>query len=174
VKYYTSDTHFGHENIVQHRPKFKDLDSMNKALVQGWNSVIKDQDEVWHLGDVFYRGYFDLDALLGTKYLVLGNHDHKNIRVLEKFFDIKDQIHVDKEEGLVLCHYPIYSWPQKRFGWVHLHGHSHGKLEYDPKAIDVGVDCWDYKPVSLLGIRKRIDERVQDSEQKDRGNLGTS
>lgn len=162
MKYYTSDTHFGHENAVQHRPKFKDLDSMNEALIQGWNSVVQPGDEIWHLGDVFFKAYFDLDLLHGTKYHVLGNHDHRQIKILERFFDIKDQIHVDKQDSLVLCHYPILSWPQKRYGWIHLHGHKHGALIFDANAVDVGVDCWDYRPVSLEQIRKRIRKRINE------------
>ena len=39
---------------------------------------------------------------------------------------------------------------------IHLHGHSHGHANYDNDAVDVGVDCWDYKPISLEQIRERI------------------
>ena len=30
-----------------------------------------------------------------------------------------------------------------------LHGHSHGRLKPLPRQVDVGVDAWDFRPVSL-------------------------
>lgn len=164
--YYTADTHFGHHSIVQHRPKFRDLNEMHEAIVQGWNSVVQKDDEVYHLGDVFFHDFDILAELQGTKYLVLGNHDHKNIRILQHFFTICNQIVLDKEQGLVMSHYPLYSWPHQRYGWFHLHGHAHGKAEYHSHAVDVGVDCWDYKPITLKQIREKIDERVHHSEYR--------
>jgi calcineurin-like phosphoesterase family protein len=51
---------------------------MDEALVQAWNAVIGEEDEVWHLGDVARRAS-DVPALLsqlnGTKHLVRGNND---------------------------------------------------------------------------------------------------
>lgn len=159
--YYTSDTHFGHLNIVQHRSKFQDLDEMHETLIQNWNSIVQKEDTIYHLGDVFFKDSSILEQLQGTKYLVLGNHDHKNIKDLERFFIICDQIVLDSVNSLVLCHYPLYSWPHQRYGWIHLHGHSHGKAFYDDHAIDVGVDCWDYKPITLEQIKENLYERVR-------------
>ena len=50
--WFTSDTHFSHCNIIKYcnRP-FKDVDEMNKILIQNWNNVVRPDDIVWHLGD---------------------------------------------------------------------------------------------------------------------------
>lgn len=50
--FFTSDTHFGHANIINlcKRP-FRDVNHMNDMLVENWNSVITDDDIVFHLGD---------------------------------------------------------------------------------------------------------------------------
>ena len=37
-------------------------------------------------------------------------------------------------------------------GSVNLHGHSHGRLKPLPRQFDVGVDVWDFQPVSLSDI----------------------
>ena len=47
-----SDTHFNHENILKYcnRP-FNTIEEMNVALIGNWNSVVKDDDIVYFLGD---------------------------------------------------------------------------------------------------------------------------
>ena len=55
-----ADTHFNHKNIIDYcnRP-FTDADNMNTALIQNWNSVVKSDDIVYHLGD-FAVGTIDI------------------------------------------------------------------------------------------------------------------
>ena len=51
--YFIADTHFNHKNIIEYcnRP-FKDTNKMNEYIIQKWNSVVKENDIVYHLGDV--------------------------------------------------------------------------------------------------------------------------
>lgn len=51
--YFIADTHFNHTNIIKYckRP-FKDANEMNEYIIEKWNSVVKDDDIVYHLGDV--------------------------------------------------------------------------------------------------------------------------
>ena len=50
--WFTSDTHFFHNNIIDYckRP-FVNAEEMNEYIIKQWNSVVKPQDEVYHLGD---------------------------------------------------------------------------------------------------------------------------
>ena len=79
----TSDTHFNHYNIIEYcnRP-FSNVDEMNKELIKRWNSVVKKNDKVWHLGDFFLGKKDDaadiISHLNGNIYLIKGNHDIKN------------------------------------------------------------------------------------------------
>src|SRR5258708_2167190 len=53
-KYYTADTHFGHQLMLSEtacaRP-FADTKAMDEALIANWNAVVKPGDIVYHLGD---------------------------------------------------------------------------------------------------------------------------
>ena len=82
MKFFTSDLHLGHKNIVQlsHRP-FADLDEMHHAIIINWNSVVRhDDDIVYVLGDFTSEGGTAVGLelakqLRGRKRLIEGNHD---------------------------------------------------------------------------------------------------
>lgn len=83
--FFTSDTHFYHGNIIRfcNRP-FKDMEMMNETIISNWNNTVGQDDIVFHLGDFCLGGSAEwtkiLDRLNGKIYLIMGNHDLKNIR----------------------------------------------------------------------------------------------
>ena len=111
--YFIADTHFNHENIIKYcnRP-FSNSSEMNKYIIRQWNSIVNDEDIVYHLGDVGFGTNGDLKGIIsslnGTKILVRGNHDFK--RGLNSWKDIgfkevyKKQLQLDK---FMLTHSPI-------------------------------------------------------------------
>ena len=113
--FFTSDTHFGHANIINlcNRP-FKDVNHMNDMLVENWNSVVTDDDTVFHLGDFALGGSAVwsnvLSRLKGKIYLILGNHDRKNIRqgYMGKLEIVVPQMQISIEtRSIYLNHYPF-------------------------------------------------------------------
>jgi calcineurin-like phosphoesterase family protein len=77
--FFTSDTHFGHQNILKYclRP-YSSIEEMQEALITNWNSRVSNDDTVYHLGDFsFHERYVEsiVPRLNGTKILLLGNHD---------------------------------------------------------------------------------------------------
>jgi calcineurin-like phosphoesterase family protein len=162
--WFTSDHHFNHKNIIGFcgRP-YPFIHEMNRDLMIRWNSVVRDIDTVYHLGDLSYfrdKGTADvLRGLNGKIRLVPGNHDTPGRfgEVSRSIIEVLPPIHTIKEDGvkIVLCHYPLESWESMSRGTLHFHGHSHGKSRTVRNRLDVGVDCWDYFPVDLEAAIKQ-------------------
>lgn len=64
MKYYISDLHIGHKNILSfdNRPFF-DLEDMKQTIIRNWNSVVSAHDDVYVLGDMFWNNNEALDTL---------------------------------------------------------------------------------------------------------------
>lgn len=154
--FFTSDTHFDHENIIKYcnRP-FTNKMEMNEAIIDKWNDKIGLNDEVWHLGDVtFGDPVYVLPRLNGRINLIVGNHDHKKLSDIAKnitgrIYDLHE-VKVGKNH-FVLCHYPMARWNKMHYGYMHLHGHTHGEYKDDFKFImDVGIDTHpNYEPYHI-------------------------
>lgn len=195
--FFIADTHIGHRNIIKHckRPFLfdsskgfndksnLDVNWMNNDIVTKWNSVITDEDDVFVVGDFFYKtknGTIKhiLDSLNYRRlFLVEGNHDHRGVLgaayLREYFTDIQDRFEIRVREPelnadyqtIVLDHYPMLSWNHMgRDAW-HLYGHVHTNLPYfgkdghpHPNAIEIGYDCkyMDREPKSYNELKELI------------------
>ena len=184
--FFTSDTHFGHSNIIKYcqRP-FNSAEHMDEVLISNWNEVVSPQDIVFHLGDFCFGSDKEwikiLQRLNGTKYLILGNHDLKKIansnQIKDYFADINMQMRVvvDKQK-MLLNHYPFlcfeggYQNVWQLFGHVHSSKHSTGLdkerlVHLFPTQYDVGVDNNNYRPVSFAQVSQIITEQQANAHQ---------
>jgi len=167
--YFTADLHFEHANIIKfcNRP-FDSVESMNKALINNWNSTVSHDDEIYILGDLTGesgQARRFLPALNGKKYMIEGNHDMwlKQKKTIEYHFEWIKNYEVISTNGFrfVLFHYPIVEWDGFYKGSIHLHGHIHNRAVSSSwnasniRAFNVGVDVNDFKPVSIDEIIKR-------------------
>ena len=149
MKFYTSDLHLGHKNVLKfdNRP-FKDLNEMHEAIIENWNSVITENDDVYILGDFAWHKEIGLETikqLKGGKHLILGNHDRIDSEIKKEFLSIKSyDIVKDGDFKVVLSHFPLAHWVGERYGGVHLYGHVHtGEdfellKEYKAKILKLG------------------------------------
>lgn len=64
----------------------------------------------------------------------------------------------DGNHNVVLFHYACRVWNASHHGSFHLWGHSHGGLSHQGRSLDVGVDSWDYRPVTILQVKDRLAE----------------
>jgi calcineurin-like phosphoesterase family protein len=185
--YITSDTHYGHKNIVRGvtnwRTKdgevpvdstrdFQTIDQMNERLIDGINHHVGQDDTLIMLGDVSFGGFDNIGIFLERLvchniHLILGNHDHhiENNRdhVQGRFLSIQHYLEVKiNDRDFVLCHYPLQSWHGMGKGVIHLHGHVHlpeNRKFGQGKKMDVGVDGNGMDPYSIDEIIKIMDKR---------------
>jgi calcineurin-like phosphoesterase family protein len=166
--FFTSDHHFGHGGArgLFKRP-FNTTAEMDAAMAARWNEVVRPGDEVWYLGDFAVRQSAPriselLDALAGTKHLIAGNNDGPATTGLAGWASVQHYAELEVDgTWLILCHYPLRSWNRIGRGALDLHGHSHGRLAPLPRQVDVGIDCWDFRPITLTEIRAHLHRRAR-------------
>ena len=170
MKYYISDLHLFHENAIKfdHRP-FESVQEMHEVVLKNWNDRVTNGDFVYLLGDMSLRGKNeDLIAfvarLKGRKVLIRGNHDDvSDYRYQQLFTEICDykEIYdsVGKEKyGLVLSHYPFFSWKNMGRGKILLRQMQENDCRhvYDKKLWACNVGCMlpymNYTPRTLAEI----------------------
>ena len=156
---------------------------MNEAIIERWNSVVKEGDTVYHLGDVV-MGHYDakiLCRLNGLIKFIRGNHDtnnkisgiyeagraaHKSWAFYDITFPTSELIKFGKT-SLFLCHYPVLTanFDDKHFSQhvIALHGHTHQKGNWlfpdNPFLYHVGLDSHDCYPVNIDEVITDIRER---------------
>ena len=163
----TSDLHFGHKNIAgptvsnweSGYRNFDSVEEMNDTIISNLNECVTEGDTLYVLGD-FAMGPTQLIPEHRKRIncadirLIYGNHD-KAIRGNSSYRDLftfcKDY-HETRHDGVKVCmsHYCQTVWNENGRGSVQLYGHSHGSLPEPPgRQFDVGVDCHDFKPLTL-------------------------
>lgn len=159
--------------MKEHVRPFNTIEEMNEALITNWNSVVNQEDEVYHLGDValckadFLKSI--LDRLNGKIYLIKGNHESTALdkKCISRFEWVKDYFKTDvlvdeKETRICMFHYPIAAWDKMHHDSLMLHGHCHGSFTTGQgKILDVGVDgpISKLRPLSLDEISTYMRER---------------
>lgn len=173
VDYVSSDTHYYHKNVIKYcdRP-FSNVDEMNEAMIKAHNQVVSPED-TWHfLGDFAFCGASKHAYILGRlnakkKIIYCGNHDWnwKPEKLLKLGWDEVHLKPVDWEYSGVkfkLCHFPYAPYdhlgietryvehrpPREGHDWL-LCEHTHNNWKTMENQINVGVDNWDFKPLSM-------------------------
>jgi calcineurin-like phosphoesterase family protein len=98
-----------------------------------------------------------LKNLNGKHYLIRGNHDSNQVDTAG-FIWVKATAMVKIEDNYVwLSHYAHRVWNRAHYGVPHFFGHTHGSLRNPEKrSLDVGVDCWNYAPVSWEKLKGKF------------------
>lgn len=186
--WFTSDTHFFHENILRYcnRP-FRDVTEMNDVLVKNWNETVPEDGVVFHLGDFAFGDPHEwndiLSRLNGRIYLILGNHDMKHIKqgFMKRFAYVTQQMTIRVGgQSIILNHNPFLAYGGAYRNVWQLFGHVHsgplsgkgkdgdsgsGKdlprlVHLFPRQYDVGVDNNDFRPVSFKEIKTKIEVQI--------------
>ena len=161
--WFTSDTHFAHKKIIEYcdRP-FSSVEEMDRAIINNWNSIVGKGDDIYHLGDFCFGDSSKYTRQLnGCIHLIPGSHDENTVGWCDPVVTIKTPI-IDEVSGrhirITMCHYAMRSWPLSHYASWHIYGHHHGKLPPYGLSFDVGVDAWNFSPISIFEIQRKMKE----------------
>lgn len=177
--YFTSDTHFGSQRTLElsKRP-FKSVEEMDKVMIDNWNSVVKDDDIVYHLGD--FGNYDIIKKLNGKVVLIYGNYEvedsEKNpdlfSELISKGFHgvldwVDEQYTFEINDIIVYMAHKPTAIIDMDINRIHLFGHIHKLQMVKKRGLNVGVDCHNFTPIDLdtvlfyhNAINKYYDEDV--------------
>ena len=154
--YLCADHHFNHYNIIKYcdRP-FETAEEMNEFMIERWNSVVKDGDLVYHLGDFGFGSPDNLTEIVkrlnGRKILIMGNHDRRRTISWWLNFGFEEVYKkpIELFEDIIFSHEPVDVEPFQ----INFHGHIHNtKLNdrFNPaNHVCMSVECIDYCPVEF-------------------------
>ena len=187
--FFTSDLHFDHDrDFIWGKRGYKDVTEMNETQVKNWNSVITNNDIVFHMGDFKFNRNVTYENILRilnfkTIFLMPGNHmsgfgdvadkmighcgylldGYKRVQPIPNYFELWH-----RKQFIVLCHYPIGSWNKIRNGAFQFFGHCHSM--YNPytigKQIDVGFDNFPV-PQSFDDLQRIVGNKKSEFPEKE-------
>ena len=149
--FFASDHHFYHKRIREFSPKTRrgeSVEEMNELLIQAHNSIVKQNDLVYFLGDFSFGNAEQTKRIAmrlnGQKHLILGNHDdiiRRTKEIQELFVTVQDYKDTSIEKiKISMFHFPIAEFNQQHRGAYHFHGHTHGSYSHAGRGFDVGID----------------------------------
>jgi calcineurin-like phosphoesterase family protein len=157
MDYLISDTHFHHANIIKYTDRpFMNTAEMNETIIKNWNKIVKPNDRVFHLGDVFFcsqdEAYKIKSKLNGQVILLKGNHDKHSKEWYKQigFSEVYDKPFI-LHNKYIMSHYPL----EVDLGsFINIHGHVHNRSLELHNYVNVSVEAIHYTPVLFDEIRK--------------------
>lgn len=174
----TSDQHYFHSNVIQYcnRP-FKNEGEMRKILIERHNEVVGKDDHIFIIGDLSMVGTSQhekvtdlLKKLNGHKHLIMGSHDEiKALRYVDVgFVAAHTSLEIDVRwnggtRHFTLCHDPFEKDIPLGINYetrILLCGHVHNyfKILPDKNTVNVGVDMWNFYPISFKKAWNTLEE----------------
>lgn len=156
MKYFSSDWHFGHSNIIKYSSRpFKTVEDMNNTLLHNITTPLKPGDVLYFLGDFAMSNKQLIHELLTSipKHVafhwILGNHDLKYYKQFASYVSSISSLKEIKIAGnhVTLCHYPMLTWNKSHYNSWMLYGHHHkgehlmGTLSAKVKGKMLNVNC---------------------------------
>lgn len=174
--YLSSDLHFNHNKPFIYADRgFSSVDEMNTAIIDNFNSVLTDRDDLYLLGDTLMGNTSEtillFQQLKGKIHLIWGNHDTSNRkRILAQQPNVVEvlgyaDILTYGKQNFYLCHFPTITTnfdedkPLNR-KLLCLAGHTHSTEKFDPcGSYNVAVDAHNCRPVSIETVLEDFKKR---------------
>lgn len=170
----TSDTHFCHDrDFVWQNRGFKNVNEMNNAIIENWNTRVAPEDIVYLLGDIMLgnneSGLACLKQLKGNIFIAFGNHDTKErIESYLNCYNVRDvqmgyRIKVPGKRTAILTHYPTVTDNMGDLRTLNFFGHTHQKdsnfFQNYSNMYHVGMDSHNCAPILLEDALEEIKQK---------------
>ena len=163
----TTDTHFGHRNIIKlaNRPE-----NYEELIITNWKAVVSPKDTVIHLGDVAWGGKYlsIIKELPGQKILVRGNHDPCSLDYyMQRGFNFACDSLTMRRYGIDM----LFTHAPRIFheADVNIHGHLHSLATIKSCCLyyPIALECNGYKMIDLdVLVRKELRALVTKNKQE--------
>lgn len=156
--------------IKQNGRPFENVLEMNYEMVDRWNSVVTDEDQVIHLGNFAWDPSTAEEALsqLNGKeiFLIPGEHDQaildlqqrsalpSNTKVVNRIFE-------QASLNATFAYWPLLEWPLKNKGHYLYYGFYSPKYKPDhkKKMINMACEFWNYTPAKISDLIKLFEDK---------------
>ena len=165
--WFTADYHIGHANIIKYTSRpFQDVEEMDEAIMENFDSIVGKNDIVFFLGDIAF-GEDLAGRILGLMmqkaevHFIIGNHDRKYLKTISGMANsVNDILDIEIDgQPITLCHYAMRVWHKSHFDSWMLYGHTHGRLPPAGKQWDVGIDNNRFLPISYETVKHIMKSR---------------
>lgn len=149
--YFTSDTHYGQDRAMRfsNRP-FVTTQVMDGFMTSAVKRLLKKGDVLIHLGDLGINYPFAIFNNIGiTQVFLLAKGHDDGITLPEYVYRIErgDKVLLDGHT-YTLVHEPVGDSVASN-GEFYLFGHVHKLCMVKRNGINIGVDCFNYKPATI-------------------------
>ena len=153
-EYLIGDLHMFDENIIKfEKRQFENAEKAAWEMIRSWNSVVKEEDTVYVLGDLFYEGCTEeqiatiMARLNGKVVLIVGNHDWSLLDVLSKYMEII-RYPIVKDDFWILSHEPMYVNEAAPYANIFAHVHNNPMYKtVSSRSFCVSAERINYTPI---------------------------
>lgn len=156
-----ADLHLGHRKILEFEKetrRYADIEEHDRAIRDNWNSVVRDNDVVYVLGDVAFNkiALASLGQFKGKKFLVSGNHDKFPTR--DYLFVFDNVYGACKIDDYILTHIPIHLEEMRWKG--NIHGHRHSLPQLTGPYFCVSLEHIGMTPINFDEVKLRMETGI--------------
>ena len=162
---------FGRANIIKKNKRpFESVQEMNDEMIQRWNTVVTDKDQVIHLGNFAWdpsTAEEVLSKLNGKSILLLPGEEDSDILdmhakgLLPKNASLSNRIYELNSVKATFAYWPMLEWPLKDRDHYLYYGYYGTKYKPDhkKKMINMACEFWNYTPHNMSNLIKLFTDK---------------
>lgn len=169
--YLIANCQFGRASVIKSNDRpYGNVQDMNEDMIEKWNSVVTDQDDVIHLGNFAWdptTAHEVLEQLNGRSiHLVPAEYDQailemQSKQLLPRRSKVINRIFEQGQLNATFAYWPLVEWPSKTKGHYLFYGFYGKKYKPDhkKKMINMAVEFWNYTPQDINSLMRLFEDK---------------